>query len=49
MSDTVGFAIAEVLRRNDTILVLNIERNDFREEGLIALAESLCEKSAIAA
>ena len=41
MEDSVALAVADVLRRNESCTVLNLERNDFREAGLIAIAEAL--------
>eukprot|EP00966_Prymnesium_polylepis_P289303 6682846-Prymnesium_polylepis.1 len=47
MQDTVALAFAEVLKTNDTVSVLNLERNDFREPGLIALAQALATNAAL--
>eukprot|EP00966_Prymnesium_polylepis_P255066 5893327-Prymnesium_polylepis.1 len=41
MGDDVADALADVLTTNRTILVLNLERNDFREPGLVAISQGL--------
>lgn len=41
MQDSVALALADMLRRNYTCTILNLERNDFREAGLVAIVEAL--------
>lgn len=48
LDDSVGVVLAEVLRRNASITSLNVEGNDLREGGLLALVDSLRDNGTLA-